>query len=107
MLRALEKLGVHGHLASSVYVELHASLPLLAASLVQLSIRGAHQWSQACSAQQVGGGVAGGPPAPPPPAPPKHTAGSPSAIWRGDECIARSLKWVCVTGTGSGCGTGE
>jgi hypothetical protein len=51
----LRSLAMAGHLADSVYRELHDVLPRLSHCLMELSISGVHQMSRACTAEQVSG----------------------------------------------------
>ena len=49
----LRSLRISGHLANSVYTQLHSALPVLGPSLKELRVSGVHQWSRVISAGQV------------------------------------------------------
>jgi hypothetical protein len=54
----LRALGLLGHLANSVYMQLHAALPVIGGQLKELRICGCHPWSQALNEIQVSSDVA-------------------------------------------------
>ena len=45
----LRSLRISGHLANSVYTQLHSALPVLGPSLKELRVCGVHQWSRVIS----------------------------------------------------------
>lgn len=49
----LHSLHLSGHLANSVYTQLHSALPALGPALMELRVSGVHHWSRVISAGQV------------------------------------------------------